>query len=289
MSEYPVNALRNRAIALVQTSHYLVVDVDMWPSEGLHRRLTTDSRLLSLLQNSRTALVVPTVRRESKKCEFPINRHSLERCRIQHESKMPRTKTELRTCMESKECGLFDPKNPQGHSTEDIARWFTETEPRPVECIKGSRWEPYVVLRNAPSTPRFDERFRGYGKNKIQFINHIEAAGFRFYVVPDDFVVHFPHPIAVGKLEWLHQHRRRDGQEDTSHARNDRLYKDFVTSLKSTFNPNNAIQVCPHTQTKTEKTTADKPLRSLDRTSTMPQSSTRASSARSPPSGVMKP
>jgi hypothetical protein len=45
-------------------------------------------------------------------------------------------------------------------------------------CGSGVRYEPYLVLptRGLPVglwTPAYDERFAGYGKNKIQFVQHV--------------------------------------------------------------------------------------------------------------------
>ena len=43
---------------------------------------------------------------------------------------------------------------------------------RRLECFGSSRYEPYLVLP-LTGTPRYDERFSGYGKNKIQFVQHV--------------------------------------------------------------------------------------------------------------------
>ena len=32
---FPINRLRNLGIALVETSHYLVTDMDMWPTRAI--------------------------------------------------------------------------------------------------------------------------------------------------------------------------------------------------------------------------------------------------------------
>ena len=40
----------------------------------------------------------------------------------------------------------------------------------PATC---RRYEPFVVLPRAASTPTFDERFHGYGKNKVELIIHL--------------------------------------------------------------------------------------------------------------------
>ena len=39
-------------------------------------------------------------------------------------------------------------------------------------------------MRAGPPTPLYDERFTGYGKNKIEHVTHLRWAGWRFAVLP---------------------------------------------------------------------------------------------------------
>ena len=48
-------------------------------------------------------------------------------------------------------------------------------------------YEPYIIA-NKDRLPRYDERFRGYGKNKIQFLHEIAASGAQFIVLPHVFI-----------------------------------------------------------------------------------------------------
>ena len=50
--------------------------------------------------------------------------------------------------------------------------------------------------------PLFDERFRGYGMNKVVWSQAIAAAGFRFMVHPEAYMVHQPHPESCAKKVW---------------------------------------------------------------------------------------
>ena len=65
--DFPVNLLRNVGIRAVRTSHFLVLDMDMWPSRAGAR---TASRLdnlyqelarlpLTMLDSTRAAVIVP--------------------------------------------------------------------------------------------------------------------------------------------------------------------------------------------------------------------------------------
>jgi hypothetical protein len=46
--------------------------------------------------------------------------------------------------------------------------------------------------------PWFDERFRGYGRNKIVFVAALNATGFSFVVDHRSYVVHRPHEATRG-------------------------------------------------------------------------------------------
>jgi hypothetical protein len=40
--------------------------------------------------------------------------------------------------------------------------------------------------------PYYDERFHGYGKNKIQHVAHLRVMGYQFAILPEGFIVHYP-------------------------------------------------------------------------------------------------
>merc|ERR1712196_261128 len=141
---------------------------------------------------------------------------------------MPQSFEELKLCMKADKCGYFDEHNPAGDSTTDFDRWFEqpEHEVRKINCFKSDRYEPYLVLRHCPTTPRYDERFVGYGKNKIQHINHVRFLGFQFSVVPHSFVLHFPHPTSSAKEKWL-------GNKKNVHKEQDERYREWYEWLKA--------------------------------------------------------
>ncbi len=54
---------------------------------------------------------------------------------------------------------------PVGHRSTNYKKWFTASEPYPIKFKSG--YEPYVLVNRA-LMPWYDERFRGYGWDKVR-------------------------------------------------------------------------------------------------------------------------
>ena len=69
--------------------------------------------------------------------------------------------------------------------------------PFPVTPAPAPRqgYEPYVVMRRG-QVPWFDERFRGYGYDKVMEYYVMWRWGVAFAAHPGGYVVHVPHPLA---------------------------------------------------------------------------------------------
>ena len=52
-----------------------------------------------------------------------------------------------------------------GHRSTNYKKWFTSSEPYPIKFKSG--YEPYVLV-NRRLMPWYDERFRGYGWDKVR-------------------------------------------------------------------------------------------------------------------------
>jgi hypothetical protein len=218
---YPINWLRNMAIDCVPTSHFFIVDVDFWPSVDL-RTLIRQQIVGWTAGSLPKALVIPSFQRSGHGCR---NSDDASACRAGFERsasiQMPANFTALENCIAVNDCVVFDGEyNPQGQASTDVKSWrqLAPGHTTRVRCITSDRYEPFIVLRRSASTPRFDERFTGYGKNKVQLIVHLRQAGFAFEVLGHGFVVHFPHQRSDAKRHWLHS---------SAHGRVDRLFALF--------------------------------------------------------------
>ena len=151
---------------------------------------------------------------------------------------IPSTFDQVSLCVKTGLCRPFDENQNQAHGATRTDEWLQRkwyhTVPcsddnnpsnkplqdlRYVPCIDSPAYEPYLVLpwcfmtqstttssgggdsagNNKRSVPYYDERFVGYGWNKIQFIHHLRHLGFLLWVVPAGFLVHVPHPPSAAQ------------------------------------------------------------------------------------------
>lgn len=183
---------------------------------------------------------------------------------------IPRTFKELQACNQMQQCQVFGGDyNPQGHlsSRQDLwlqGKWYTYKyskgenstgslqqsiikHARTVPCIYSEKYEPYVVLEwcgsnsrsSADAAPYYDERFYGYGKNKIQYMAHLRYMGYQLRVLPKGFLVHHPHPSSPVKKLWNNQRKSR------LKAQMDALYPRFLKELEQRYLPDNAGAIIP--------------------------------------------
>ena len=122
---------------------------------------------------------------------------------------------------------------PQGHRATNFARWKTSTTvpyqvgSSPFEvlivvagpgtwfnCLFSQiSWEPdfepYIVLPIEHAS-KFDNRFVGFGWNKVSYTMELVARGFQFWVLPQVFVIHMPHApsLDIAKFRSSKTYRR---------------------------------------------------------------------------------
>lgn len=230
-SGYPINWMRNVGIRCVATSHYFVVDVDFWPSVELLGALREQlhSRAVDEAPANATVLVVPNFQRSGHGCRTAESASACREAFERGEIEMPSSFAALRGCLDAGDCVVFDGEyNPQGQASTDVKAWLRlgTGATRRVPCITSERYEPFVALQRTEATPTFDERFSGYGKNKVQLVVHLRRAGYAFEVLGRGFVVHFPHKASASKHHWLHS---------AAHGRVDRLFVTFGREVQARY------------------------------------------------------
>ncbi|KAM4018139.1 xylosyl- and glucuronyltransferase LARGE2 isoform 1-T2 [Anomaloglossus baeobatrachus] len=168
---YPVNLLRNVALRNAQTPYVFLSDIDFLPMYGLYESLRK-SIIQEDMANTQKALVVPA---------FETLRYRLS---------FPKSKAELLSMLDMGTLYTFRYHVwEKGHAPTNYAKWRTATTSYLVNWAPN--FEPYVVVRR--DCPEYDQRFLGFGWNKVSHIMELDAKGYELMVLPNAFIIHMPH------------------------------------------------------------------------------------------------
>ncbi|PVD33722.1 hypothetical protein C0Q70_04982 [Pomacea canaliculata] len=168
---YPVNYLRNVALQEVKTSYVFLSDIDFLPMFGLYEYLKKAATTMAIGKQKK-ALVVPA---------FETQRYRLQ---------FPKSKAELLSMLDMGTLFTFRYHVwPKGHAPTNFAKWRTATTPYTVNWEQD--FEPYIMVQR--DIPQFDQRFLGFGWNKVSHIMELDVQGYEFVVLPNAFVIHMPH------------------------------------------------------------------------------------------------
>uniref|UniRef100_A0A8C7ULE7 LARGE xylosyl- and glucuronyltransferase 2 n=1 Tax=Oncorhynchus mykiss TaxID=8022 RepID=A0A8C7ULE7_ONCMY len=168
---YPVNLVRNVALRNANTPYVFLADVDFLPMYGLYDYLRKSVVQLDMA-NTKKALVVPA---------FETLRYRLS---------FPKSKAELLSMLDMGTLYTFRYHVwTKGHAPTNYAKWRTATTPYKVEWE--ADFEPYVVVKR--DCPEYDQRFVGFGWNKVSHIMELDAQEYDLMVLPNAFMIHMPH------------------------------------------------------------------------------------------------
>ncbi|XP_072554648.1 xylosyl- and glucuronyltransferase LARGE2s isoform X2 [Paramormyrops kingsleyae] len=146
--------------------------VNLLRNVALRHASTAKSVLQLDLAHTKKALVVPA---------FETLRYRLS---------FPKSKAELLSMLDM---GTLYPFRyhvwTKGHAPTNYAKWRTATTPYKVEWEPD--FEPYVVVRR--DCPEYDQRFVGFGWNKVSHIMELDAQEYDLVVLPNAFMIHMPH------------------------------------------------------------------------------------------------
>uniref|UniRef100_A0A667XD45 LARGE xylosyl- and glucuronyltransferase 2 n=1 Tax=Myripristis murdjan TaxID=586833 RepID=A0A667XD45_9TELE len=194
---YPVNLVRNVALKNVNTPYVFLADVDFLPMYGLYDYLRKSVVQLDMA-HTKKALVVPA---------FETLRYRLS---------FPKSKAELLSMLDMGTLYTFRYHVwTKGHAPTNYAKWRTATTPYKVEWE--SDFEPYVVVRR--DCPEYDQRFVGFGWNKVSHIMELDAQEYDLMVLPNAFMIHMPHAPSF----------------DISKFRSSPSYRNCLSTLKDEF------------------------------------------------------
>ncbi|XP_011299721.1 glycosyltransferase-like protein LARGE2 isoform X2 [Fopius arisanus] len=186
---YPVNYLRNIAISRVSTPYIFQVDVDFLPQVDLYENLQLYMMKLNLTEVDKTALIVAAFETQRYRFTFPTNKDEL--LKYLNYGILYTFRYHVWT---------------RGHAATNYNLWKVAVDP--YEVTWEPDFEPYIVV--SKSTPLYDQRFIGFGWNKVSYITHLTALGYKYVVLPNVFIIHRPHgPSAdIGKFRTDPLYRR---------------------------------------------------------------------------------
>lgn len=187
LSLYPFNAVRNRALMLAQTDAVFLLDVDFLPSTGFVKEYEDPLAYRAMMDSlyAKSALVLPA---------FGTASESSEGRQLAAAAVMKNKAFAVNAFQAEKLVGFQVKQYPQGHSPTNYTKWTKATKQYSVKYSKG--YEPYIVVARQ-YVPWYDERFRGYGRDKIVHLTHLASFGTKFMVHPQQYVVHMPHKKAA--------------------------------------------------------------------------------------------
>ncbi|XP_074660287.1 xylosyl- and glucuronyltransferase LARGE1-like isoform X2 [Tubulanus polymorphus] len=194
---YPVNYLRNVALKQVQTPYVFLLDVDFLPMFNMYNYVRKAVSMINIATEKK-ALVVPAFETQRYKLDFP------------------KSKAELISMLDMGTIVTFRYHVwPKGHAPTNFAKWRTATMPYSVAWQPD--FEPYVIVPK--DVPLYDQRFVGFGWNKVSHIVELDAKGYEFVVLPNAFIIHMPHAPSF----------------DIAKYRASKLYKRCLKILKDEF------------------------------------------------------
>lgn len=198
---YPVNYLRNVALNESNTPFVFLSDFDFAPTPNLYSYLKEAIKVLKL-RTLKRALVVPAFESLEYKLSFPQNKETL---------------------LSQVSNGKIKPFRldvwEKGHLATNYEKWYSAD--RPYKINWSVDYEPYVVISRNIS--RYDERFMGFGWNKVSHTILLDAEGYEFVVVPHGYTIHLPHSPSMDILNYRSSKKYRKCQE--------KLKKAFILEL----------------------------------------------------------
>ena len=128
-------------------------------------------------------------------------------------------KEEVRSLYSKGEVDQFNGHDaPWGHNPTNTSKWINLTRPLLYRANYEPRYEPFVLL-SRQLAPWADERFVGYGGNKIAYINQLHGLNFTFHVHPYGYAVHVPHPRTHASNVFVAQKHRGESAMELLRAK----------------------------------------------------------------------
>lgn len=193
---YPVNAMRNRALQAAKTDIVLLLDVDFLPNKNLSDEFQSPQnyKMLHAAVSEGQAIVLPAFEITYEQENVTDPTAAVTSTVESMVSKSIESKDAVKEMLDNQQIRGFHMDGfASGHRSTDFERWLSASVDYKVQYEEG--YEPYIIARRT-AVPWYDERFKGYRKNKVIHLMHMHSLGTSFIVTPRGWVVHRPHKAA---------------------------------------------------------------------------------------------
>uniref|UniRef100_A0A914XV26 Beta-1,4-glucuronyltransferase 1 n=1 Tax=Plectus sambesii TaxID=2011161 RepID=A0A914XV26_9BILA len=220
---YPINIARNFARKGAITKYLLTADIELLPNPGFVDKVRP---LLASELRNKTVLVVPSFEIAAGLSELPANKSAL-----------------YALARKGKAFAFHHFRSGMCHQMPNMEKWWISGDggqSRVFARVPWIRpcWEPIFVSQ--ADVPYYDERFKGYGKNKIQQVYELCRDNYRFAILDNVFVVHEKISI-LSKEEWA--------KIRPAISRNNDIFQRFRRELDSKYPNARVRQYCDAIQT----------------------------------------
>eukprot|EP00053_Salpingoeca_punica_P007989 m.72332 g.72332 ORF g.72332 m.72332 type:complete len:590 (-) comp14414_c0_seq1:300-2069(-) len=192
---YPINGLRNLAIAAASTPYLLLADADFVPSPNLlphFPALWAAATAASSKPEDLVAVVVPA---------FEV---------LSMHAALPETKAALLQQLAAKEALPFrQAQSPLSHQATNYSKWTQHEQLAYSIADFDDKFEPYCIVKASSRLPLYDERFKDYGMNKVTHTLELWAAGYDFIVSTRTWIMHVPHNPSAASRNFLSEMHTR--------------------------------------------------------------------------------
>lgn len=232
---YPINILRNIGIRNVRTSHFIVLDMDMWMSQGSYQTLLTLPE--EIKQSTRTAVIIPAFFHTG----WTITNGTLQEQVASVLNRIPFSMSDLLECVKISKCspmkkGLFTHLYVPQKWIDDKRRG-NYLDYYDYACWKNDLQEPYLLVARNDSIALFNEAFINYGFNKISYVETLRREEYRFILAGKVFAFDLPH--LPSRFQKSHVTNTQSGNYMTNYYYMQRL-------VKRTKNNTHILKVCKH-------------------------------------------
>ncbi|ETO17545.1 hypothetical protein RFI_19779 [Reticulomyxa filosa] len=240
---YPINTLRNIALSMCRSDYVFLVDVDFIPSANLHNNVMksrffgkyflrrNESRNITLISNSNSSSVSASsfLRRQDNVAlvlpAFELIDSVVKNVHIRPQGSksvvwnmsddhsIPQEPADLWLLFRKEQARPFHGQICK-HWYFFFIEWMNsilwseyKSEYYAVEYDKN--YEPYIITKRK-GLRKYDERFRGYGLNKVIHIKMLAKLDFfRFFVYGNGFVISKEHNKTQDGISWRTDLKKR--------------------------------------------------------------------------------